>query len=204
MADFGLSEWEDQLALAGEDGGEVPICGTPGYMAPEVLDGRGPVCPAADLWSVGVITYILLSGYPPFLPRSAAAENNAGGDDDSAIYELILNGRYEFHEHSWSGISNEAKDFVRRLLRVDPGERMCAEEALMHPWISERHLRKKRGRDEKASQAAQDVDVVSLSFEWPGNLAFFLALAALLGFYACLIPYFFDLTLWGHGSGQES
>ncbi len=66
VGDFGLSEWEDRLAA---DGGDAPVCGTPGYMAPEVLDGGGMVTHAADLWSIGVITYILLSGYPPFLPR---------------------------------------------------------------------------------------------------------------------------------------
>ncbi len=66
VADFGLSEWQERLS---SDGGDAPVCGTPGYMAPEVLDGRVPVSAAADLWSVGVITYILLSGYPPFLPR---------------------------------------------------------------------------------------------------------------------------------------
>ncbi len=116
-------------------------------------------------------------------------------DDESAMYDLILKGRYEFHAHSWSHISPEAKHFVRRLLCVDPADRMRAEEALAHPWVSERQTRAEERRRRKRRRSDDD-DVVKLSFEWPGDVAFGIALTFLLAFYACLIPYFFEISLY--------
>ena len=96
-------------------------CGTPGYVAPEILGG-GPYDERVDTWSLGVITYILLCGFPPFYN-----ENNA------ELFALIKAGSYDFPSPYWDGVSESAKSFVRRLLCVDPAARLTAGEVLTHP-----------------------------------------------------------------------
>ena len=83
---------------------------------------------AQDLWSCGVITYIMLCGYPPFFKNS---------EDKSEVKLLrqIVRGKYKFHDNFWSHISNDAKHFVSRLMCTDPRLRLTVEEALNHPWI---------------------------------------------------------------------
>ncbi len=127
--------------------------------------------------------------------RSVGDGVNDAEDDESAMYDLILKGRYEFHDHSWSHVSPEAKHFVRRLLCVEPSTRMGVEEALAHPWIAERERLEREHRGRRAADP-DGVDVVRLSFEWPGDLAFCVALFFLLAFYACVVPYFFEISLW--------
>jgi calcium-dependent protein kinase len=97
--------------------------GTPYYVAPEVLLSEYDC--QCDLWSIGVITYILLCGYPPF-----------NGTSNDEIFEKIRYARYIFYSVDWVGISNEAKDFIARLLVVDPDKRMTAKQALNHPWMT--------------------------------------------------------------------
>jgi calcium-dependent protein kinase len=97
--------------------------GTPYYIAPEVL-GRH-YDKSCDLWSIGVITYILLCGYPPFY-----------GDTDPEIFASVRAGRYDFDSPEWTQVSNEAKDLISRLLLLDPSKRLTADEALRHPWLS--------------------------------------------------------------------
>lgn len=103
------------------------ICGTAGYAAPEMLEGRDYGV-AVDLWSIGVLVYRMLSGFeltPANSFRSAAATlrttnpTTAGG----------------LHGPQWNGISSQAKDFVMKLLRKNPHERITASQALAHPWI---------------------------------------------------------------------
>ncbi|KAL3823448.1 hypothetical protein ACHAXA_010208 [Cyclostephanos tholiformis] len=123
VIDFGLA----LDRRAGGGGNDVPTMlteavGSPYYVAPEVL--RGKYDESCDIWSVGVIAYVLLCGYPPF-----------NGSDRKGIYNSVLAGRYRFPSKDWNGISREAMDFVRRLLEVDTTKRMTAEEALVHPWI---------------------------------------------------------------------
>ncbi|KAL9190435.1 hypothetical protein ACHAXT_007646 [Thalassiosira profunda] len=105
--------------------GEPPmtsIAGTAHDIAPEVL--RQSYDKACDLWSVGITAYILIAGYPPF-----------SGTDSEQTRRLVLVGDFVFGEDDWSLVSEDAKDFVRRLLQMDPAQRMTAEEALKHPWI---------------------------------------------------------------------
>ncbi|EGB02481.1 hypothetical protein AURANDRAFT_4808, partial [Aureococcus anophagefferens] len=99
------------------------LCGTPGYVAPEILN-RQPYGKEVDMWSIGVLTYILLGGYPPFYD-----------DDHEQLYERIKAGVYEFHDDFWCKISYEAKDFINALLTVDPDARGAASDVLQHPWI---------------------------------------------------------------------
>ncbi|XP_069763565.1 calcium/calmodulin-dependent protein kinase type 1D isoform X3 [Narcine bancroftii] len=118
ISDFGLSKMEgtgDVMSTA---------CGTPGYVAPEVL-AQKPYSKAVDCWSIGVISYILLCGYPPFYD-----------ENDSRLFEQILKAEYEFDCPYWDDISNSAKDFIKRLMEKDPNKRYTCEQALRHPWIA--------------------------------------------------------------------
>uniref|UniRef100_A0A7S2EVE3 Protein kinase domain-containing protein n=1 Tax=Ditylum brightwellii TaxID=49249 RepID=A0A7S2EVE3_9STRA len=99
-------------------------CGTPSYVAPEVLRGI-PYDTQADMWSAGVVMYFLMGGYPPFVDRKSR----------KGLFRKIIRGEYEFHDTDWSEVSDEAKNFIRRLLTVCPDSRMTAEECLSHPWI---------------------------------------------------------------------
>jgi calcium/calmodulin-dependent protein kinase I len=118
ISDFGLSrmgENVDELATA---------CGTPGYVAPEVLR-RQKYGKPVDCWSIGVISYILLCGYPPFYD-----------ENDAKLYKQIMKGEYEFDSPYWDDISASAKEFITHLLQIDPSKRYSCEQALAHPWIS--------------------------------------------------------------------
>ncbi|GMI61912.1 hypothetical protein ScalyP_jg6062 [Parmales sp. scaly parma] len=99
-------------------------CGTPGYVAPEILRGDTYGL-SVDMWSIGVITYILLGGYPPF-----------HDDNQSVLYKKIKAGEFVFHPEYWDPVSPEAKDLITRMLCVDHTKRLTAEDALDHPWIA--------------------------------------------------------------------
>lgn len=117
IADFGFAK------KVSEPNSLTTQCGTPGYVAPEILEGI-PYDQRADMWSVGVILYILLGGYPPFI------ENN-----QRDLFRKIRRGEYEFHEEYWGTVSHEAKDLISSLLQVDPAMRLTADQALDNPWI---------------------------------------------------------------------
>mmetsp|Transcript_20689 Transcript_20689/g.34816 ORF Transcript_20689/g.34816 Transcript_20689/m.34816 type:complete len:388 (+) Transcript_20689:161-1324(+) len=117
LADFGFAiQTDGYVSLKTQ-------CGTPGYVAPEILSTQR-YGKSVDMWSIGVITYILLGGYPPF-----------HDDNQKALFKKIKNAEYEFHEEYWSEVSEEAKDLIRHLLKINPVERYTAEEALNHPWM---------------------------------------------------------------------
>jgi len=121
ITDFGLSK-----IFADDAAGEVTMktaCGTPGYVAPEVL-AHDTYSSQVDLWSIGVIVYILLCGFPPFY-----------GDNDAQMFKKIKAGSYKFLAPYWDPISADAKDFVAKLLVVDPRKRLTAAEALNHRWL---------------------------------------------------------------------
>jgi|TARA_B110001469_G_scaffold118516_1_gene125319 calcium/calmodulin-dependent protein kinase I len=120
ITDFGLSKaFDEQTQVM-----QTP-CGTPGYIAPEVLAMKG-YDKQCDVWSLGVIVYILLCGFPPFY-----------ADNDAQLFEKIKRGEYEFLRPYWDPISDSAKDFIRQMLRVDPKQRITCDEALAHPWLAE-------------------------------------------------------------------
>uniref|UniRef100_A0A452GNA7 Protein kinase domain-containing protein n=2 Tax=Durocryptodira TaxID=1579337 RepID=A0A452GNA7_9SAUR len=118
ISDFGLSKIEGSGSVMST------ACGTPGYVAPEVLAQR-PYSKAVDCWSIGVIAYILLCGYPPFYD-----------ENDAKLFEQILRAEYEFDSPYWDDISESAKDFIQRLMEKDPSKRFTCEQALQHPWIA--------------------------------------------------------------------
>mmetsp|Transcript_5288 Transcript_5288/g.6156 ORF Transcript_5288/g.6156 Transcript_5288/m.6156 type:complete len:327 (+) Transcript_5288:171-1151(+) len=115
IADFGFAEYTEH----GLDDG----CGTLVYVAPEVLRGISYKT-QPDMWSLGVITYIMLCGYPPFFDP-----------EQDKLARKIVKGKYKFRHDDWSMISDEGKDFVRSLIKRNPKERMTAKQALEHPWI---------------------------------------------------------------------
>ncbi|XP_061369880.1 calcium-dependent protein kinase SK5 [Gastrolobium bilobum] len=98
------------------------VVGSPYYVAPEVL--RKHYGPESDVWSAGVILYILLSGVPPFW-----AETEPG------IFRQILLGKLDFQSEPWPSISDSAKDLIRKMLDQNPKSRLTAYEVLRHPWI---------------------------------------------------------------------
>ena len=118
MADFGFAK-----RVTGVNSLST-LCGTAQYVAPEILDfqitGYDQRC---DMWSVGVVTYILLGGYAPF----------EGPPDELA--QFIIRGDYEFHDKYWADISESAKDMIANMLQVDPEIRLTAEDALRCEWM---------------------------------------------------------------------
>jgi len=117
VADFGFAKNFGEEKL-------VTSCGSPGYVAPEVLTEES-YTNAVDMWSVGVIIYILLSGYPPFYDESPPK-----------IFKKITEAKYDFDDPVWDDISDLAKDLIRKLLVKDPSERLSAKKCLKHPWIT--------------------------------------------------------------------
>lgn len=99
-------------------------CGTPCYVAPEILNPHTCYDERSDNWSLGVITYILLGGYPPF--------NDAS---QQLLFNNIRRGEYEFHQEFWGDISRDAKDLISSLLKVNPKDRLNTREALNHKWV---------------------------------------------------------------------
>lgn len=121
VTDFGLSKFIDSNSLM------KTFCGTPNYLAPEILRsaGCGSYTQAIDCWSLGVILFICLGGYPPF------------SDDykEKSLNEQIIKGCYTFPKSCWGKVSEEAIDLVRKLLNVDPEKRLTLSDALKHPWL---------------------------------------------------------------------
>lgn len=99
-------------------------CGTPTYVAPEILKNH-PHDEMADMWSVGVIIFVTLVGYPPFIE-----------EDQRVLFRKIRLGEYSFLNEDWGSISKEAKNFITKLLVVDPDQRWTASRALRHKWFT--------------------------------------------------------------------
>ncbi|XP_077485701.1 MAP kinase-activated protein kinase 2 isoform X2 [Amblyomma americanum] len=103
-------------------------CYTPYYVAPEVL-GPERYDKSCDMWSLGVIMYILLCGFPPFY-------SNHGLAISPGMKKRIRAGQYDFPNPEWKNVSQDAKDLIRGLLRTDPAQRLNIEEVLAHKWIA--------------------------------------------------------------------
>ncbi|GCB62016.1 hypothetical protein scyTo_0004190, partial [Scyliorhinus torazame] len=121
VTDFGLSV---QKGGVGSDKMLQATCGTPLYMAPEVLSAH-QYTQQCDTWSIGVIMYTLLSGDPPFVANS-----------EEKLAELVNKGELHFDDSVLQEISDGAKDVLSRLLKVDPAHRITANELLDNPWVT--------------------------------------------------------------------
>ena len=129
IIDFGLSQCVEKKklvqVLTGKNYGDVVMnapVGTPHYISPEVLNGKyNQKC---DIWSAGVILFVLLGGCFPF-----------DGDSDNEVYKAIMKKKFVFEDEEWKNISNEAKDLISHML-IDENKRYSAEEVLKHPWFA--------------------------------------------------------------------
>ena len=115
------------------------IKGTPYYIAPEVI--KEVYDEKCDIWSLGVIFYVLLCGYPPF-----------NGDTDVEIMQNVQRGKFVFPEEEWGVISKEAKDLIKKMLAYDPAKRISAKQVLLHPWFS--HYEEKMKEDKNVARSA--------------------------------------------------
>mmetsp|Transcript_37113 Transcript_37113/g.114350 ORF Transcript_37113/g.114350 Transcript_37113/m.114350 type:complete len:397 (+) Transcript_37113:397-1587(+) len=118
VIDFGLAcKFEEGQVLTTK-------AGTPYYVAPQVLAGKYDQ--SSDLWSLGVIMYVLLCGYPPFMGRT-----------EDEILSRVCSGRYSFPENDWKGVTDDAKSLIGKLLAYAPKQRCSAEAALEEPWLKD-------------------------------------------------------------------
>ncbi|XP_053418016.1 serine/threonine-protein kinase 33 isoform X2 [Nycticebus coucang] len=121
-------------------------CGTPIYMAPEVINAHD-YSQQCDIWSIGVIMYILLSGEPPFLASS-----------EEKLFELIRKGELHFENPVWDSISDCAKSVLKQLMKVDPAHRLTAKELLDNQWLTGNTL-----------SSVRPTNVLEMMKEWKNN-----------------------------------
>lgn len=121
VGDFGLSRLFPEGGPREQKTGT--LCGTPGYVAPEVLN-RVPYSYGVDIWSLGVIAYITLCGFPPF-PLDMQAES----------VKKVKTADFSFPSPYWDDNSEECKDFIKKMICVDPDKRATLAEVLAHPWL---------------------------------------------------------------------
>ncbi|XP_073335773.1 serine/threonine-protein kinase DCLK1a isoform X1 [Pagrus major] len=122
LGDFGLATVVD--------GPLYTVCGTPTYVAPEIISETGYGL-KVDIWAAGVITYILLCGFPPFRGSS---------DDQEVLFDQILMGQLEFPLPYWDNVSETAKELIRSMLEVEVDQRYTALQVLEHPWVTDEGL----------------------------------------------------------------
>lgn len=128
LIDFGFAVDKNDM-LYKRHGIRSTEFGTPLYMAPEKLYNK-PLEEKSDIWSVGVMTYYMLAGYPPFWHES-----------EQKLFNLIKTCDYEYDKQDWSTLSKEAKDFVNKLLEPNLKLRMTAAQALEHKWMAQHVIR---------------------------------------------------------------
>jgi len=143
LSDFGLSR------ITGDGSFMQTMCGTPQYLAPEIISNteHKRYDKQVDLWSLGAILYVMLSGTPPF-------------DDTKpmSIFEQIKAGIVDFYAPVWKEISVVAKDLVKCLLTVDPSKRYCTAKTMVHPWLTGKGMKElleQRKRDEETQKTTR-------------------------------------------------
>ncbi|XP_053187459.1 serine/threonine-protein kinase DCLK1a isoform X1 [Scomber japonicus] len=172
LGDFGLATVVD--------GPLYTVCGTPTYVAPEIISETGYGL-KVDIWAAGVITYILLCGFPPFRGSS---------DDQEVLFDQILMGQLEFPLPYWDNVSDTAKELIRSMLEVEVDQRYTALQVLEHPWVTDEGLcendhqlsvagkiKKHFNTNPKVNDTTAGVSVISLddsfSMQRSGSLDFY-------------------------------
>lgn len=127
IADFGLAK------IIGEESFTTTLCGTPSYVAPEILEqsNRRRYTRAVDVWSLGVVLYICLCGFPPFSDELYSREN------PYTLSQQIKMGRFDYPSPYWDPVGDSALDLIDRMLTVDVEKRISIDECLEHPWITQ-------------------------------------------------------------------
>lgn len=124
VTDFGLSFLTGGSNTFGSDKMMTTTCGTPMYMAPEILDNSVGYSHQCDIWSIGIIMFILLSRKTPF-----------EADSEDELYEKIKAGDIKFEGPEWENISESAKTLIKCMVKVDPAARITAKEIKDHHWV---------------------------------------------------------------------
>ncbi|KAF2084258.1 lanosterol 14-alpha-demethylase [Saccharata proteae CBS 121410] len=124
LADFGLAK------IIGEESFTTTLCGTPSYVAPEILESSNHrrYTRAVDVWSLGVVLYICLCGFPPFSDELYSPEN------PFTLSQQIKMGRFDYPSPYWDSVGDPALDLIDRMLTVDVDKRISIDECLEHPW----------------------------------------------------------------------
>lgn len=130
LADFGLAK------IIGEESFTSTLCGTPSYVAPEILEqsNRRRYTRAVDIWSLGVVLYICLCGFPPFSDELYSPEN------PYTLSQQIKMGRFDYPSPYWDSVGDPALDLIDRMLTVDVEKRITIEECLEHPWMTQTNI----------------------------------------------------------------
>lgn len=128
IADFGLAK------IIGEESFTSTLCGTPSYVAPEILESgnRRRYTRAVDVWSLGVVLYICLCGFPPFSDELYTKENPYN------LSQQIKLGRFDYPSPYWDSVGDPALDLIDRMLTVDVEKRITIDQCLEHPWTTGR------------------------------------------------------------------
>ncbi|KAF9879250.1 hypothetical protein CkaCkLH20_03483 [Colletotrichum karsti] len=128
IADFGLAK------IIGEESFTTTLCGTPSYVAPEILaEGRHrKYTKAVDIWSLGVVMYICLCGFPPF------SDELYSKDFPFTLSQQIKGGRFDYPSPYWDSVGDPALDLIDSMLVVDPERRFTIDQCLNHPWMTQK------------------------------------------------------------------
>jgi len=130
LADFGLAK------IIGEESFTTTLCGTPSYVAPEILEqtNHRRYTRAVDVWSLGVVLYICLCGFPPFSDELYSSTNPYN------LSQQIKQGRFDYPSPYWDSVGDEALDLIDRMLTVDVEKRITIDECLEHPWTTQQPM----------------------------------------------------------------
>ncbi|KAF2655402.1 Pkinase-domain-containing protein [Lophiostoma macrostomum CBS 122681] len=130
LADFGLAK------IIGEESFTTTLCGTPSYVAPEILESSNHrrYTRAVDVWSLGVVLYICLCGFPPFSDELYSSEN------PYTLSQQIKMGRFDYPSPYWDSVGDPALDLIDRMLTVDVDERITIDQCLEHPWTTQHEI----------------------------------------------------------------
>ncbi|KAF4989360.1 hypothetical protein FGRMN_9159 [Fusarium graminum] len=127
LADFGLAK------IIGEESFTTTLCGTPSYVAPEILadSKQRKYTKAVDVWSLGVVLYICLCGFPPF------SDELYSRDFPFTLSQQIKTGRFDYPSPYWDSVGDPALDLIDSMLIVDPEKRFTIDQCLEHPWLTQ-------------------------------------------------------------------